>query len=178
MDAHQQNLEQVAGPCEHLTAASPVDDIDSICSELEHVELTEEETASLLSDALELNKRLKEELRRQELEERKGRDGMRNSKRRPANDVGRRGDAVSASLPPINPKKGLSVTQRRIYNSVEIGGGSQKMKTSKTSSAMQRKTHSADGSQRLSSSLGHSRSRGTQSAESKQRPEWNDRFSF
>ncbi|XP_022110581.1 uncharacterized protein LOC110990081 [Acanthaster planci] len=175
MEADQPPLEERDGAQEQMTVASPLDDIESICSELENVQLTDDETTTLLHEALELNKRLKEELRRREVDDGRARDATVGGA-----GVGRRGDAVSASLPPIHPKKGLSVTQRRIYNSVEMGERSHKTKNRRVAvGAGQRKAHSADGGhQQTASPLTRPRARGTQSAESKQRPEWNDRFSF
>ncbi|XP_033634516.1 uncharacterized protein LOC117295850 [Asterias rubens] len=159
-------------------------EVDSICSELEHTELTDEETSALLNDALELNKRLKAELRRQEHqdEQKLSRDGTRNKaagfdNRGRSVGMSKRGDAKSASLPPIHPNKGLSHNQRRIHNSMEFRDHVKKT-NSKPAPVMQRKTQSADrqASQRPASS--GSVRRVIQSAESKQRPEWNDRFSY
>ena len=120
-------------------------EVESICSELENTELTEEETTSLLNDALELNKRLKAKLRRQE-EERHRSDGMRSQLGNGNNrsiGVSKRGDTLSASLPPIHPKRGLSLNQRQIRNSVEAEGHSKKT-NAKNASVMQRKIQSAE----------------------------------
>lgn len=124
-------------------------EVESICSELENTELTDEETSALLNDALELNKRLKAELRRQEhQEEQKLRDGMRSkavgydASGRPVG-MSKRGDAKSASLPPIHPNKGLSLNQRQIYKSMEFRGQVKKT-SSKPAPVTQRKTQSAD----------------------------------
>ncbi|XP_077989426.1 uncharacterized protein LOC144443757 [Glandiceps talaboti] len=145
---------------------------DEVCRQLENMDLTEEETEELLQDALELNKKLKDELKRQE-RARSARSGR--SRTRSTPDEARPGSGRYGVLPPI--KKGsVTADQSKLYGSKltpsKSGKTPQQRKPSSTSK--DRPTAASAGSLRQSSGKDD---RGSARKE-KGKPEWNDRFSY
>lgn len=156
-------------------------DADDVCARLERMELTEEETDELLREALEINKKLKAELKRQE-----DRSKGRRSRNRATPTDSRASTERYGILPPILPgESGLSPEQERLY------GGRLRPHISRTP----QRTGVLSGKSRervtISATVGsHSKasaktSRISQSADKRssrhsagKQPEWNDRFSY
>ncbi|XP_070543390.1 uncharacterized protein [Ptychodera flava] len=157
-------------------------DPDELCSQLENMELTEEETEELLKEAMEINKKLKAELKRQE-REMSAKSAKRHSRGTPTGE--RPGSGRYGVLPPIQSK---GSAQRHAEKDKIYGVKLSHAKTGHTSQSSSSSTKSRD---RTTISSGHGSKRQspvksgrvTQSADpkltrSKGRPEWNDRFSF
>ncbi|XP_006826021.1 uncharacterized protein LOC102808004 [Saccoglossus kowalevskii] len=173
-------------PGKHIGDEKQQVDAEDVCARLENMDLTEEETEELLQEALEINKKLKAELKRQG-------DGVKSGRsRNKSASTGsnpRPGSGKYVILPPIKPgQSGLSPEQERLYgarlrphnsnrNPQRSGIGSSRSRERATVSA------NPGGNRRSSAKT----SRSSQSADvkqesrhskSKQPPEWNDRFSY
>ncbi|XP_072038430.1 uncharacterized protein [Amphiura filiformis] len=145
---------------------------DELCAEIskdfEGLEITEDETETLLQEALSLNKRLKAELRRQSHPE--GGTGLASSL----------DSSPLAAKPPRHGGKGARTLLPPIRNNVKPHGAdssSKKSPAQKVKKMTSDRTSLSAGSTTRKPSASKGKPRGSRSADNR-RPEWNDRFSF
>ncbi|XP_072167192.1 uncharacterized protein [Diadema setosum] len=181
----------MAEKCQEEEATAGIQLPGEICQRLENIELDEDETESLLEEALELNKRLKAELKRIENEEQEAkpqRESRSSANKHPISSSGRRPGQKTNPLPPIAPRKGQPAGTGGHRKGVPARSQGQREKSASHSSPAPHATvgristsaGSIEASQRrIKSAKKDMETRPTRSAEQrKKKPEWNDRFSY
>ncbi|XP_041464341.1 uncharacterized protein LOC121415229 [Lytechinus variegatus] len=171
-----------------------------LCERLENVELDEEETETLLQEALALNMRLKAELQRRENNDLEDSSNVTNSRGPQGHDVlssdkhiknssarHRRPGQKKNPLPPISPSKGQTTGSGNHRKGGPLKSKGQPERRGASSPAphaiigrIVNSAGSVEGSQRRAKSAKKDlEGRPTRSAEQrKKKPEWNDRFSY
>eukprot|EP00057_Strongylocentrotus_purpuratus_P001722 XP_001201034.1 PREDICTED: uncharacterized protein LOC764631 [Strongylocentrotus purpuratus] len=163
-----------------------------LCERLESVELNEDETESLLQEALALNMRLKAELQRRESNDPQDDDNGNDSRGGPGHHISsdkhlknssarhRRPGQKNNPLPPISPSKGHAKGSGYHRKGGPLRSKGQPPAPHATVGRIVNSAGSVESSQRRSKSAKKDlEGRPTRSAEQrKKKPEWDERFSY